>query len=67
MYEIDPKFFSNDGSLDVEAACAAGRQARAHIVSHGVKRISGWAFKAVGAVFGVVGKIFLVTPSLRVK
>ena len=29
MYEINPKFFNNDGSLDVEAACAAGRKARA--------------------------------------
>ena len=67
MYEIDPKFFSNDGSLDVEAACAAGRKARARIVSHGAKRTSGWAAKAVGAVVGAVGKMFVATPNLRVK
>lgn len=34
MYEIDPKFFNEDGSLNVELAMAAGRKARGEAAGH---------------------------------
>ena len=61
MYEIDPKFFNRDGSLDVEAACAAGRIARSRIISDGVSHMLSAASNTAGAVLGAPRKSTLKT------
>ena len=50
MYEIDQKFFNEDGSLNVEAACAAGRRTHARI-AYSVTRD---AWRRLKASFGFV-------------
>ena len=67
MYEIDPKFFNNDGSLDVEAACAAGRKAHSRTINEGVSHTLTIVAKAAATVFGPSTKSTLLTPSESTK
>lgn len=67
MYEINPKFFDDDGSLDVEAACAAGRKARAHIIGEGARFTLSAIKGAARIVCGVVGNLILGTPGQVTK
>ena len=62
MYEIDAKFFNEDGSLDIEAACAAGRKARSRIIGDGASHMLGAASKTAGAVFVAAIKSTLPRP-----
>ena len=41
MYDIDPKFFNEDGSFNTEAACDAARKARACAAAEGPNVASG--------------------------
>ena len=61
MYEIDPKFFNRDGSLDVEAACAAGRKARSLILSDGASQMLRAASNTAATVLGAPRKSTLKT------
>ena len=67
MYEIDAKFFNKDGSLDVEAACAAGRKARSRIIGEGASHMLSAASEAAGAVVDASGKYTLMTQRQTTK
>ena len=45
MYEIDPRFRNEDGSVDVETAMAAGRKAHAQSVGDGCKHMRALAVR----------------------
>lgn len=47
MYDIDPKFLNHDGSLNTEAACAAGRRAQARTAAEGAREFKGLAKRLV--------------------
>jgi hypothetical protein len=39
MHEIDSKFFNEDGSINTDLACAAGRKAQARAAGKGASQI----------------------------
>lgn len=45
MYNIDPKFFNDDGSINTEAAMAAGRKARARAAREGATEVKAFGTK----------------------
>jgi hypothetical protein len=49
MYEIDTKFFNADGSINTEAACAAGRKAQARSAGEGAAAVKAAAKRIVSA------------------
>lgn len=63
MYEIDSKFLNDDGSLDVEAACAAGRKSRARVVREGVRQIARGLVQMAHSARGGARTIVLMTPT----
>ena len=55
MYEIDPKFLNEDGSINTDAACAAGRKAQARTTVAGAGEIKVFAkrfFATAVSAFG---------------
>ena len=65
MYEIDAKFFNEDGSLSVETACAAGRKARSHTIAEGATYTLSAVAKTASTFLGAMSRFALV-PSRQI-
>ena len=63
MYEIDTKFFNNDGSFDVEAACVAGRKSRARAVREGARQMARGLVQIADAARHGASMTTLMTPT----
>lgn len=53
MYEIDPKFFNDDGSINTDKACRAGRKAQARTAREGAAIFKTAAKKVIAVTAGL--------------
>ena len=63
MYEIDTKFFGEDGALDTERARVAGRKARAQAAGDGYGIIAGGVRSLIEAGKRVVARCGILQRS----
>lgn len=57
MYEIDPKFRNEDGSINIEAARAAGRRQRAQAAGEGFRYLRAVAGRMVSQTKALTSRL----------